>query len=131
MVIYGIYNSDTLEKLIDTVHKMHNSMTWNEKLFASKLDSWYNWCLSKDGIGHYAINSLLYLRTLTEKYIKMYEEFISQLHMYGKAIIFLLKGYLPISLLPPSKLQELLGKVKTAIQSTNPDYDIVIKRLHL
>ena len=39
-------------------------------------------------------------------------------------------GYLLISLLPPSKLQEILGKVRKAIQTTNPDYDIVIKRLH-
>ena len=41
------------------------------------------------------------------------------------------KGYLPLSLLPPSKLQEILGKVKKAIQVTTPDYDIVIKVLHL
>ena len=37
MVIYGIYNSETLEKLIKTVHKMHNTTTWNEKLFAGNL----------------------------------------------------------------------------------------------
>ena len=42
-----------------------------------------------------------------------------------------MKGYIPISLIPPSKLQEILGKVKKAIQITNPDYDIVIRRLHL
>ena len=41
MVMYGIYNLETLEKLIYTVHKMHNSTTLNEKLFASKPDSWY------------------------------------------------------------------------------------------
>ena len=29
MVMYGIYNSDTLEKLINTVHKMHNKTTWH------------------------------------------------------------------------------------------------------
>ena len=29
------------------------------------------------------------------------------------------------------RLQEILNKVKTAIQKTNPDYDVVIKRLHL
>ena len=39
MVMYGIYNSDTLEQLIDNVHKMHNKTTWNEKLFASKLST--------------------------------------------------------------------------------------------
>ena len=50
--------------------------------------------------------------------------------MYAKVTRVLLKGYLPISLLPPSKLQEILGEVKKAIQISNPDYDIVIKRLH-
>ena len=41
MVIYSIYNSDTLEKLIITVHKMHNTSTWNENVFASKLNHWF------------------------------------------------------------------------------------------
>ena len=31
----------------------------------------------------------------------------------------------------PSKLQETLNKVRTALQTTNPDYDLVIDRLHL
>ena len=51
--------------------------------------------------------------------------------MYARVIRGLLKCYLSISLLPPSKLQEILGKVQKAIQITNPDYDIVIQRLHL
>ena len=51
--------------------------------------------------------------------------------MCAKTIRILLKGYLPISLLPPSTLQEILGEVKKAIQITNPDYDIVIKRLYV
>ena len=131
MVMYGIYDSGTLEKLIDTVHKMHNFTTPNEKLFAGKLSSRYTCYLTKDGINHYAINSLLYLRMLREKYVKMYEGFINQLCMYVKAIRILPKDYLPISLLPPSKLQEILGKVTKAIWSTNLDYDIFIKRLHL
>ena len=51
--------------------------------------------------------------------------------MYSEVIRVLSKGYLPISLLPASRLQEILGKVKKAIQITNPNCDIVIKRLHL
>ena len=61
----------------------------------------------------------------------MYEKFISQLQMYANVIRVLSKGYLPISLLPPIKLQEILDKGRKAIQISNPDYDIVIKRLHL
>ena len=75
MVMYGIYNSDTLEQLIDTKHKVHNKTTWNEKLFASKLNFWYHWHLSKDGVSHHAINSHLFL-TMTRKICQMYERFI-------------------------------------------------------
>ena len=35
---------------------MHNNTIWNKKLFAGKLDHWCHWYLSKDGVGHYAIN---------------------------------------------------------------------------
>ena len=59
--MYGIYNSETLEKLISTGHKMHNKTTWNEKLFVGKLHNWYQWYFTKYGVEHYAINSLLYI----------------------------------------------------------------------
>ena len=50
--------------------------------------------------------------------------------MYEKAVRTLSKGCLLKSLLPLSKLQEIL-EVKKAIKKMNPDYDRVIKRLHL
>ena len=31
----------------------------------------------------------------------------------------------------PSKLEETLKNVKTALKATNPEYDLVINRLHL
>ena len=40
MIMYGVYNSDTLKALIDTVHRMQNFTTWNEKTFAGKLHDW-------------------------------------------------------------------------------------------
>ena len=40
MIMYGAYNSDTLKDLIDTVHRMQNITTWNEKTFAGKLHDW-------------------------------------------------------------------------------------------
>ena len=77
------------------------------------------------------MNTLLCLRTLRETYVKMYEEFIMQLCMYAKVIRILAKGYLPISLISPSKLQAILKAVKETIWTTNPDYGIVISRFHL
>ena len=37
MVMYGVYNTETLEKLINTVHCMHNTKTLHKKLFAGPL----------------------------------------------------------------------------------------------
>ena len=61
----------------------------------------------------------------------MYKRFINQLKMYANVIRILSKGYLPTSLLPPSKLNEILQEVEVALQTTNRDYDLVIKRLYL
>ena len=44
----------------------------------------------------------------------MYERFINQLREYAQVIRILSKEYLPISLLPPSKLNIILGKVRAA-----------------
>ena len=82
------------------------------------------------GIKHYSINLLLYLRLIQDKYIALYRELIIQLHTYVSAIWILLKGYLPNSLIKPAKLQEILSEVKKTLQITNPDYDLVLNRLH-
>ena len=34
MLMYGIYDAETLEKLINTVHVIHNVTSSHEKLFA-------------------------------------------------------------------------------------------------
>ena len=101
MVMYGIYNAETLEKLGNTVHIMHNNRTPNERLFTGDFSIAFTWYVKQRGVNHYVIITLLYLRTLKEKYVKMYEEFIMQLCIYAKAIRILAKGYLPISLITP------------------------------
>ena len=53
------------------------------------------------------------------------------MHIYTTSIRILAKGYLPISLVTPSRLREILNNVETAIWKTNPDYNLVIETLHL
>ena len=133
MVKYGIYNAETLEQLIDTVHHIHNSTSSNKKLFAGQESSLTLWLIyaNAQGIKNYYINSLLYLRTIKDKHVLLYKEFITQLHIYAAAIRILAKGYLPISFITPLKLKEILNEVRITVQKTNPDYDLVIKRLNL
>ena len=72
-------------------------------------------------------NSLLFLTTVREKYVKMYKRFLNQLRQYSQAIRVLSKGYLPITLLSPSKLNIILQKVRETVQKENKDYDILLK----
>ena len=133
MLMYGIYNTETLKTLINTVNNIHNTTSSHERLFAGQhspltLKSHYAHSL---GLHHYSINSLLYLRTIQDKYIMLYRELISQLCIYTSAIRVLAKGYLLNTLVTPSKLKEILSEVRKTLQVTNPDYDPVIDRLHL
>ena len=61
----------------------------------------------------------------------MYKEFITQLCIHTKAIRILAKVYSLNLIITPIKLKEILEAVKTTVQETNPDYDLVIKRLYL
>ena len=61
----------------------------------------------------------------------MYERFLEESKMHSIAIRILSKGYLPISLLPPSKLERILSEVKVALSKTNKDYNLVLTRLYL
>ena len=131
MVMCGVYSSDTLEDLIDTVHKLHNRTTWNEKLFSGQINNWYKYYSSSTAIEHYAINSLSFLTTVREKYVKMYERLLNQLRQYSQAIRVLSKGYLPITLLSPSKLNIILQKVRETVQKESKNYDLLIKRPYL
>ena len=133
MLMYGIYNAKTLVKLIKTVHSIHNTTSSHERLFAgehspSTFQTLYTHSL---GLQHYSTNSLLYLRIIQDKYVALYSKLVTQLHTYVSTIRVLAKGYLPNTLITLAKLQEILIEVKKTLQITNPDYDLVIDRLHL
>ena len=61
-----------------------------EQLFAGQqvaVYDIYSKMLNSSGVQHYITNTLLYLHTIEEKkYITGYNEFISQLHIYAKAL---------------------------------------------
>ena len=96
-------------ELVNTVHQMQNVTTWKEKVFVSKMNEWHKHklediCSEFD----YSIDAVLFLTTVKEKYVRMYEKFINELKSYSKAIRILSKGYLPITLIMPSKLESIL-----------------------
>ena len=133
MLMYDIYNAETLEKLIKTVHEIHNTTSSHKKLFAGEHNHSIFRILYTHSLGlqHYSTNSLLYLRIIQDKYISLYRELITQLHTCVSAIRILAKGYLPNIVIKPNELQEILTEVKNSLHISNPDYSLVLERLHL
>ena len=70
MIMYGVYNSDTLTDLTDSVHRMQNFITWNEKTFTGKLHDCMELYSHDKGVHNYAINSVLFLIMVRGKYVK-------------------------------------------------------------
>ena len=81
MLMYGIYNAERLEKLINTVHNIHNVTSSHERLFAGEHNPAIFRLLYTNNLGiqQYAFNSLLFLRVIQDKYISLYRELITQL----------------------------------------------------
>ena len=133
MLMHGIYNAETLEKLINTVQEIHNVTSSHTKLFVGEYNPALFRMLYTDALGiqQYAINSLLFHRIIQDKYISLYRELITQLCTYASAIRVLAKGSLPNTLITPRKLQEILAEVKKSLHHTNPDYTLVLERLHM
>ena len=77
VIMYDVYNVDTLEKIIQMIYKMNTRLVWFERLYAGHVNKWFEMYSSSQGANYYAIHSLLYLRTIQEKYIKMYERFVN------------------------------------------------------
>ena len=69
MLIYGVYNAETLEILIATVHNIHNTTSSHERLFAGQHSpsTFRRLYAHSLGLHHYSINALLYLRTIQDK----------------------------------------------------------------
>ena len=53
MLTYGVYNAETLEKLINTVHQIHNTTSSHERLFAGQQSSITLRSLYADALGIY------------------------------------------------------------------------------
>ena len=55
---------------------------------------------------------------------------MNQLKEYSQAVRVLSKGYLPISLLPPSKSATILHEVKQVLSKTKKNYGLALKGMY-
>ena len=81
MLMYRIHNAETLEKLVNTMQEIHNVTSSHERLFTGEhIPALFRFLYTNAlGIQQYAFDSLLFLRSVQDKYISLYKELITQL----------------------------------------------------
>ena len=82
LIMYGVYNAETLSTLVKTVQVLHSHQMLVEQLFTGQqVEAYKIYFKMQDAcrVQHYVTNSLLYLQTIKEKYVTVYNEFITQL----------------------------------------------------
>ena len=72
---------------------MHNLTLLKERLFVGRVNEWLKQQLTCYNDEHsYSIITLLFLRTINEQYVRMYERFISELKTYDTSYFWFGKG---------------------------------------
>ena len=95
LIMYGVYNTEALSKLVKMAQVLHSCQSLVEQLFAGQQVAAYQiYSRMQDAcsVQHYVTNALLHLHTIKEKYIVVYNKFITQLQIYAKAVRILAKG---------------------------------------
>ena len=82
LIMYRVYNVETLSKLVRTMQVLHSRQSLVEQLFTDQqvqASQFYSKMQDTCVVQYYITNSLLYLCTIKEKYIAVYNDFITQL----------------------------------------------------
>ena len=74
---------------------------------------------------------MLYLMKISEKHLSIYEVLVHTLEQFIEALDILSTGHLPITLISPTQLENILNQVKKALQKTSPNYNLPFPNLLL
>ena len=129
-LLYGEYDVNSTQSIINLLGNLNES--------TDSLEGWllYN---SRD-IAKYMIDTVtgpvlyshltqLYIQSLREKYIRLYETLVTEVKLLLRSIAILSKGYLPPQLFPPTTLVEISHRAITMIKHRNPDYVLALPHI--
>ena len=131
-LLYGKYNLDSLEKIVHTINHLGDRVHHMESLLMGN-----NSLVTKEQFLHvnfigrllFANKLNIYLTTVQETQLRLYDELERILKVFLSAAETLSKGYLPASLFPPSVLCNITSSALAMIQKKNPDYVLTIKHV--
>ena len=130
-LLYGKYNLDSLEKIVHTINHLGDRVPMESLLMGNDSLVTKEQFLHVNSIGRllFANKLNIYLTTVQETQLRLYDELERVLKIFLSAAETLSKGYLPASLFPPSVLRNITSSALKMVQKKNPDYVLTIKHV--
>lgn len=132
MLLYGKFSLDSLDNIADQLAELHAKSSNMENILniynATKFQIQF---LGESLSGRIRFSHMVntYLHTVSEKHIRLYEEFINHLQDLLRAIRTLSRGYLPAELFPPGLLHSITTQAVQMLQENHPDYTAVLSHV--
>ena len=122
-LLYGEYDINSTQSILKILDNLDSRTSSLEGWLEYNSRDWANSMVDTvNGPVLYSHLSQLYIQSLREKYIRLYEALVTELKLLLRSIAILSKGYLPPQLFPPTTLVEISQKAITMIKTKNPDY---------
>jgi hypothetical protein len=126
-IMYGQYNMENLDDMIQAYNNLSGRQTELEKMIQGNNKQWPMYYLADSpGTTLYAHQLQLYIHTMVETHITMYDKMIASMESLMTAIAKLSKGYLPPELFTPSKMFNITQSVIQMVQRSHPGYTLAL-----
>ena len=126
LLMYGQFSLDTLDHIVDTINDLHARTVKVEKMFQKNSKDLLPY-FTPNGFTDFTWNSLLNSNVLIEKHLTVSAALVDRLQIILNGLRLLARGYLPITLIPPTKLTKILHTVENNIRMNNPGYTLALK----
>ena len=129
-LLYGEYDINSTQSILKILDNLDSRTSSLEGWLEYNSRDWANSMVDTvNGPVLYSHLSQLYIQSLREKYIRLYEALVTELKLLLRSIAILSKGYLPPQLFPPTTLVEISQKAITMIKTKNPDYVLALPHI--
>ena len=125
-LMYGKYNVESLNKVIDTLNLLHDKQTELEKLVTTKMFT------EVESIGDeldYSVELQLFLELAQEEHVTKYKEVYKAGKELLDTIAILSQRRLPRSLFPDQRIEGILAQVDKMIRMRYPDYELAANHI--
>ena len=129
-LLFEEYELNSTESIIKTFQSLDSrTSTLEQWLLGQNREMLRGYLTHLLGPTLYSHQLQLYLNSLQEKYIRLYETLVIELQVLLKSISILSKGYLPADLFPRSTLKQMSDQAINMIRGQNPNYVLALPHL--